>query len=456
MKTKKSGKLSEKQFYFYGINFIVGFGFIATITGIIKHGLWGMLIFALTSFIAFSVILAFARGSQKYQDEVGGTYVYAKKASDNRFWVFFNGWNQFAQIPLFSATTILFLSQLLSEVDKSHQAIYQIGSLIFFISLTIIASFGLRLSKWFILVSAIIKWITVILGIILGIYLSFKTNYFAQNTSGFHQISISIITGSVLNFIYAFGGAEALAGIRTEVNTNRFKKVLMLIFATILIIYLSLYLLLLGLDQESLATSTSFLFFFKSTLSSAGIAIFIIGTLFNRISSTLSSNVYYARIIAPLALDGFIPSTFAKKNKYGEYRNALILSTFVSIVSMIIFTLIPLYLGIEDQFKFILDAGNIVFLMQYLLTIISILMIAYRRKEFKLPWWETTIYIISIALISFIIFSNLIPPIIGEKFTTKSLFLLPSYTSVILLGFIFWGVYTIVKKRKTTKSVAKN
>ncbi|MCU9939058.1 hypothetical protein NWQ34_05755 [Mycoplasmopsis felis] len=81
-------KLTEKQFFLYGLNYIVGFGFLATITSVISRGLWGMLIFSLTAFISFSVILAFARGSQEYSSELGGTYVYAKKASKKMMSIF--------------------------------------------------------------------------------------------------------------------------------------------------------------------------------------------------------------------------------------------------------------------------------------------------------------------------------------------------------------------------------
>ncbi|MGX9388962.1 APC family permease [Mycoplasma sp. 327] len=447
-------KFSEKSFFLYGINFIVGFGFITTITGIIAQGIWGMLVFALTSFISFSVILAFARGAQAFGNEAGGSYVYAKKASANKFWVFFNGWNQFSQIPLFSATTILFFSTLLSEFDKSHQLIYQIVSLVFFLSLTLIATFGIKTSKWFILFSASVKWITIILGVSLGIYLSFSSLDFANNILTNSKVSVSIITINVLNFIYAFGGAEGLAGISANVETKRFKKILLLIFAAVLAIYFTLYLLLLGLQKGFIGESTSFSKFFQSLWGLAGLIIFMIGTLFNRISSTLSANIYYSRIVAPLAHDGFLPSKLGKKNKHGEYRNALLFATGFSVISMIIFTAIPYALGIKDQFSFILNAGNVVFLMQYLLVIISILVIAFKHRTFRLTWWETTIFILSIILIIFILVVNFIPPIVGDEYTKGTIFLAPSYLGVMLIGFVIWGIYSAVKQRKK-KNISK-
>ncbi|WP_027121035.1 APC family permease [Mycoplasma leonicaptivi] len=444
-------KLSEKQFFLYGLNYIVGFGFLATIASIISRGLWGMLIFALTAFISFSVILAFARGSQEYTNEHGGTYVYAKKASKNRFWIFFNGWNQFAQVPLFSATTILFFSTLLSEFDKENQLIYQITSLVFFLVLAIVSGFGIKISKLFILVSAVIKWITIILGIFLVLYISFSQNNFANNTALTDKITISVITSSVLNFIYAFGGAEGLAGIRAEVQTNRFKKILILIFITVLSIYFILYLLLLGLDLTLFNGSITFSNVYKKVLGVTGLVIFAVGTLFNRISATLSSNIYYARTVVPLAEDNFIPKSLAKVSKNGEYKNAIIFSTIFAFISMIIFTAIPIALVVKDQFEFVLNAGNIVFLVQYWLTILSILIISLKHKQFKLPLWEIIIYISALALILFIILANLFPVIVGEKFDVKSLFLLPSYLGVMLLGYIIWGIYYFVQKHKNKK-----
>lgn len=121
---------------------------------------------------------------------------------------------------------------------------------------------------------------------------------------------------------------------------------------------------------------------------------------------------------------------------------------------MIIFTAIPYALGIKDQFSFVLNAGNVVFLMQYLLAIISILVIAFKHKTFKLPWWETTIFILSIILIVFILIVNFIPPIVGDKYTKETIFLAPSYLGVMLIGFIIWGIYIAVQRRKK-KNISK-
>ncbi|SYV91130.1 Uncharacterised protein, partial [Mesomycoplasma hyorhinis] len=39
-KTNRQNYFNERQFLFFGLNYIVGFGFIATISGVILTGAW--------------------------------------------------------------------------------------------------------------------------------------------------------------------------------------------------------------------------------------------------------------------------------------------------------------------------------------------------------------------------------------------------------------------------------
>ncbi|WP_425381032.1 hypothetical protein [Spiroplasma endosymbiont of Polydrusus pterygomalis] len=45
----------------------------------------------------------------------------------------------------------------------------------------------------------------------------------------------------------------------------------------------------------------------------------------NCVSSQLSYTIWYSRIIPPLAEDGYLPLIFIKKNRFGEYQNAILL-----------------------------------------------------------------------------------------------------------------------------------
>ncbi|UWD34336.1 APC family permease [Mesomycoplasma molare] len=450
-------KFSEKQFVLFGLNYIVGFGFIATISGVIAKGLWGMLIFVLTAFISMAVMLAFARGSQFFSNEVGGTYVYARKTFKKHKWfLFLQGWNQFAQVPLFSATTPLFFSTLLSEFDKGNQLIYQIASVSIFMIFIIISALGLKLSKWFVFFAAIIKWITIALGLAIVTYYSFMNFNFSNSFVNNEKVTLGIIISSVLTFIYAFAGGEGLAGLSSDVETKRFKKILMLIFIIVLSFYLVFYLIYLGLEPNTFKTSNSSVQFgaiYKGTFGLVGLILFTIGLFFNRASSSISSMIYYARTVVPLAEDGFIPSKFAKKSKNGEYTNAIIFSTIFALISMIIFTILPSILQVRDQFVSILNAGNIVFLMQYLFTLITIVTLSHKEKKFKLPLWEEIVYILAILLIGFVILSSFIPPIIGEQYTKSTAILLPSYVGVMLIGYIIWWIWYLINKKPGKKQL---
>lgn len=66
-KTNRQNYFNERQFLFFGLNYIVGFGFIATISGVILTGAWGMLVFSLTSLITLAVLLSFSRAGNKYK-----------------------------------------------------------------------------------------------------------------------------------------------------------------------------------------------------------------------------------------------------------------------------------------------------------------------------------------------------------------------------------------------------
>lgn len=78
-------KFSEKQFVFFTLNYIMGFGFITTISSLISLRYFGIIIFALTAIITFAVALVFSRLGNIYKNEYGGSYLYAKKVFKKRF-----------------------------------------------------------------------------------------------------------------------------------------------------------------------------------------------------------------------------------------------------------------------------------------------------------------------------------------------------------------------------------
>ncbi|MDW2910794.1 APC family permease [Mesomycoplasma ovipneumoniae] len=453
MKTKSKNTLTERQFIFYGLNYVVGFGFIATISRVINQGIWGVFVFILTSLITLAVIFAFARAGQKYQNEVGGSYAYAKKTFKNGL-VFFSGWNQVARIMLFSATSPLFFSTLLTQFDPDRQWVYVSISLVVYIILILAGSFGFKLSKQIILVTAIFKWATLLIGFGLIIYLIIQSNTYGHTFSQIEPFSVTLFASTILSFIYSYGGFESLATISQSVETKRFKKVIILMFLIVISSYFLFYIIFIGLGKEYLS-NFGLEQVYKTLWGTTGVSLFTIGLFFNRMSATMGSVQPYARYIAPLAEDGFLPSIFAKKNKHNEYHHAIYLSVSLAITSSIIFTIIPRIAGVTDTFGTILKAGNISFLIQYFLTLFTVLIWKWRKSE-QIPIWEIVIYIIGMVVILFTLIVSQLPFISSssEEVTFEQFIPLISYVAAILIGYIVKFLNSWLKKRKLKKVVS--
>ncbi|MBN4084141.1 APC family permease [Mycoplasma sp. CSL10166] len=456
-------KFSEKSFIFYGINFIVGFGFIATIQSVIKTGNYSLLIFAITSLIAAGIMLAFARGTQYFGNKIGGSYVYAKEAFPKSKWFWFlNGWNQFMQAPLFSATTPLFFSTLVGLFvnNQDYKILLQLGSLLFFIALTIVSAFSLNVSKKVVLWSAIVKWIVFILILGVIVYLvasSPEIHLFKKENSTLETITPFTIISSILSFIYAYGGIEGLAGLSTSVKTKNFQKILLYLFGFVIFIYLIFFLLFSFIPTINSSGQDDYVaLIMRNTLGLTGIILFTVGLLFKQITSTIFSMVYYAKAVVPLALDGFLPSSLAKVAKNDQHKNAIKFVTAISIFAMILLTIIPQALGISNSFGAVLNAGNLVFFVLYLIAILSILVISFKRKEFKIPNWEKLFYILTIILIGIVILVTLLPPILNEKYDPSQLIVILSYIGFMVLGFVIWALYKIIKSFNPLNRYAKN
>lgn len=454
MSKQSSGKnqLSEKQFIFFGLNYVVGFGFIATISKVIKLGVWGILVFAITSLITLAVIYSFARAGQRFQYKVGGSYAYAKRVFGPKM-VFFQGWNQISQIILFSSTTPLFLSQLLISIDPDRKWVYILLSLLLYIGLISTGFFGFKLSKWFIFGAAILKWITLGLGMGLIIYLISKSGDYGTTFRSYGAVSVTSIASTILSFIYAYGGFESLALLSGNTKTSRFKKIMLLIFFIILASYFLFYIIFIGLPKD-LISSFGLEAVYKYVWGFAGFSVFTVGLLFNRITGTTSSPAPYARMIMPLADDGFLPRPLVKTNKHGEYKNAIVLAMLMAIGSSIIFTIIPQAFGVGNVFEKMLDAGNIAYLVQYLLTIVTIY-VWHIKKIDKIPLWERVIYIIgAIAIIFTLIFSQF-SFLIGQETNFEEFLPLIAYIVTIILGYIVMIISRFYNKKYLQKHFAQ-
>ena len=149
---------NEKSFTYFTINYIVGFGFLTTIISLVKLNVFGIIVLLTTGFITFAVSLVYSRLTNCFKEDYGGTYSYSKRLNNKSF-SFFLGWNQYIQGPILASTAPLFLADAASFLTSDEQIIWiiRLVSILFFILLVIVSTFGLKLNKKIILISAIVK-----------------------------------------------------------------------------------------------------------------------------------------------------------------------------------------------------------------------------------------------------------------------------------------------------------
>lgn len=437
---------NEKSFTFFTINYIVGFGFITTIISLININIYGIITMLLTALITFGVSLVFSRMANNYKDEYGGSYAYAKKLNNKHF-SFFVGWNQYIQGPILASSSPLFLASAASYLPHiSSEAInwIRVASVGLFILLVLISTLGLKLNKYIIFGSGIVKWAILLTALIITFYLSINNKFnieFSTSNQDNKLIAYSIFA-NVISFMYAFGGIEDVSALSKDVKFKNFRKILMISFAFILTFYFVFYIVMLGSGNTKLSNFSQI---FGKVLGTTGIWLFVIGLLFNGISSKISISISTSRKLVPLAEDGFLFKWLLNKNKRDEYRNAIWFSAIVTIISMLIFWLIPTLLSIEDFFESVIELGSVAFLLQYFLTFVTALLLE-RKKEVTIPLWERIIYMIAMLVILLALIVFLFPFVIGHSWSKENTIILVSYIIFIIIGYVIQFVVSLVKK----------
>ncbi|WP_230861144.1 amino acid permease [Mycoplasma sp. 'Moose RK'] len=258
-----------------------------------------------------------------------------------------------------------------------------------------------------------------------------------------------------MSFIYSYGGFESLATISKNVETNRFRKIIILIFLIVISSYFVFYIIFLGLGKNYLS-EFGLKNVYKTLWGTSGGLLFAIGLAFNRMSAAISGVQPRTRIIAPLA-EMVIYLLFFQKNKHNEHQNAIYLSVVIIVISGLIFTIIPEIANLKNSFGIILKAGNISFLIQYLLTIFTVLIWKYRKTE-SISLWETLIYFLGMATIIFTLVFSQMPFTSTKKITLIDFIPLISYFCAMALGY-FVRFFTFLSKQKSknnTQNINKN
>ncbi|KFB07923.1 APC family permease [Malacoplasma iowae] len=441
---------NEKSFTFFTINYIVGFGFLTTIISLVKLNIFGIIVLLTTGFITFAVSLVYSRLTNSFKEDYGGTYSYSKKLN-NKLFSFFLGWNQYMQGPILASTAPLFLADAASFLTTDEKIIWiiRLVSILFFIVLVLISTFGLKLNKKIILISAIVKWVILALGMGISLYLSIIQNNFVSNITTNNQITTYTIFSTILAFMYAFGGFEDVSSMAKDVKFNNFRKILMISFAFIISFYFIFYIIMLGINNSNISNFSQI---FSLVFMNTGIIIFVIGLIFNGVSSKISINISTARKIVALSDDGYIFGWLSKKNKNNEYKNAIWFNLIITIISLILFWVIPTFLNLNNFFESVISIGSIAFLLQYIFTFIIALILHFKKKIDKIPLWEIIVYILGSLFIFATLLFYIFPFILNEKWTINNTIVITSYFGFLSIGFIIYLIVFMNNKKKLNKN----
>ncbi|MBN0919552.1 APC family permease [[Mycoplasma] gypis] len=430
---------NEKTFTLLAINYVIGFGFVATIMDIVKVGYWGLLILFATTLIATATAFAFSRLVNRFPNEVGGSLAYAKKTKKT-YLAFFTGFNQYIQAPLFAATGPLFLVKIASNLTENNTTLWSVRgvSIAFFTVLVLISTLKMKLSKWLIFSTAAIKWITLILGFGGLIYLvTQNTNSVSDNFINASKVNSYVIFSNIIFFMFAFGGIETVPNIAHDVKFKNFRKVLITSLLVIVGFYTLGYILFLKTDL--IALNNGFYSIYKNSMGIFGIVAFSFYLFFYNLSSTLTSSLTYPAALVGLANIGFAPKFLTKTNKYGRHRNAILANALLTIVAMIIFTLLPEILHLNKSiFNDVINMGTIAFLMQYILAFVTLFKLQKMKVIEKIPIWEQILYYLASIIIIVSSLVYLFPFLVGMPWTITNTIVIVSYLGSLLIATIYF------------------
>ncbi|VEU70566.1 amino acid permease [Mycoplasmopsis glycophila] len=482
----KGKHFTQKSFTLFTINYVIGVGFLTTIASFLNFNYWGYLVILIAALVIFGISLVFSRLSNSFKEHYGGSYTFAKHIDEHyheehkhktkvknkliSYFSFFVGWNQFIQTPILSSISPLFLASTIIHFLPSDLAYYNVWvwvirtlALSFFILLIFISTIGLKSSKKFIYYASFVKWFILFIGLEVLIITVIVNNQYQINFDNFQlqeakKLTPHLIFANALLFVYAFAGTEDVSAMVKDVKFKNFRKILIISFASVLSFYFLIYTLLLGFD---LIQSKKGLVGVYSVFGIFGIILFIIGYLSNDVSSKITISVATARKIVPLSEDGHLFYFLTKKNKKGEFQNAIWFTTIITLVSMVVFWLLSIFLtknnneSRDNFFETAILGSGIALLVEDLCTFITAFILDRKKLIPKIPLWEKIYYVFDICLIVFLLISYFVPQIYGLPFQTNSLVVIGVYFSFILLGILFklFSVFYKQKKSKQNKQI---
>lgn len=448
-KWSSNNKFSYLQFILFSLNFIVGFGFVATLSRLSNTGPYSILSLAIATVIAFGSILVFSRLSQQFPDAKGGVFGYSQLLNKKHF-NFFAGWNQISQIFFSSALAPLFLSKSLKSLDlaSGNEFLYIVLSMALFIVVTLLPILGLRLSKWMVFGFMTVKWLTYAVGILLVFASMVQDLHYSENFSNFTTPNMNVIAKNAISFLYAYAGFGQLVNSTKDFKFVKVRKSILISLMCIILFYGLVLILFLGVMN----LSGGFLAQWRRHLNLAGAVLFLVGIVSHNISSEISSIFLYTRMLAPFGEVRWLPAVFARVNKYNEYWVNFLVITFSSVLSTVIFTIGIFNNDVNNQFDVILDGIVFNYLVNYALAFITAIWLHYQKKM-QLPQWERIAYGVILVFMVIVALFAYVPTLSGLAWTRGDSIIILGYVVIIGLGYLICYPYHYwwLNRKKTVR-----
>lgn len=407
------------------INSIIGAGIFGLPSRVFAlSGIYSLLAFAACALVVLVFILCFAEVSSRF-DKTGGPYIYALTGLGS-FPGYLTGWLLLLSRIFNYATLINLLVIYLSFFSEKFnspavRATIILGLTAFF---TIINHIGVKDSTRVNNILTVAKLLPLIAFIAIGLF-----NIRPGSISTTAPFELSSFSTSVLLLIFAFGGFESVLINTGEIIEPKKNLPYALITATIIvtIFYCLIQLVCIG-TLPSLSTSTKPLADAASHfMGSTGSYIIAIGAIVS-ITGTLNAIVLGgSRLPFAFGSEGQLPGILAYVHKTRRTPTW----------SLLLFILISTVVSLNWSFFTALTIGAIVRVMVYLMVCLSMINLRLKNPGKKDYFKVRYGYFLAVAgiLSSFWLLSS------------SKLYELRDVGICILIGIIFYAVYTIFFKK---------
>jgi amino acid transporter len=384
METENNKKLGFMSIVFLGINSIVGSGiFLLPNEAYAKVGNASLVIMIINAILALSIALCFAECASRF-DKNGSAFVYVKAAFGD-FAAFEVGlFTWFIGCVTWAAETQGLITVLASVFPIFKEPfINRVTVILIAVGLAFINYLGIKFSKFLNNTVTVCKLIPLIFFILIGIFF-IKGQNFTPLVSGIKEGLFNGNYGNTsLIIFYAFTGFDLLAVAAEEMDNPQ--KNLPRALMTVISFVSFFYLLGKNLAFSSVPIASATAVF----LGNAGFLFVTIATLISIGGITIALSFIAPQSAQALAENKYLPSFLNKKSQFGTPGWAILITTIIVIC-----------LANSGNFIYLASLTVIARLIEYIPTIIAVLVL---RKKNKTPALYTVPGGIIIPLFAFLI-----------------------------------------------------